>query len=267
MSNLTSIEKSKLESFLEMGSGYVLDFSNRTLKEFILENTNLDIYETKYEYYSSSKANRLRAFWKEESNCIIGKLIETLLEYWSTQKLLQSQDISTSEQKLFDECKAISKRLLEEISTNEEVDNIELDVHFEKIQQQIIEQIQSAKFTIWIAVAWFTANVLFEQLILKKKQGVNVQLIIIDDDINGKSGLNYEKEFETYRIRKTGQYENIMHYKFCIIDLKTVIHGSYNWTKKAQYNNEAITILNNYKKAEEFAEQFLQLKNNYLNFS
>jgi phosphatidylserine/phosphatidylglycerophosphate/cardiolipin synthase-like enzyme len=266
MSNLTSIEKTKLESFLGMSSGYILDFSNRTLKEFILENTNLDIYDTKYEYSSGSKANRLRAFWKEESNYIVGNLIETLLEYWSTQKLLQSQDISPSEQKLFDECKAISKRLLEEISVNEEADNIKLDVHFEKIQQQITEQIQSAKFTIWVAVAWFTDNVLFEHLILKNKQGVNVQLIIIDDDINGKSGLNYEKEFETYRIRKTGRYENMMHNKFCIIDLKTVIHGSYNWTKKAQYNNEAITVLNNYKKTEEFADQFIHLKNNYRNF-
>jgi hypothetical protein len=43
MSDLTSIEKAKLEKLLEMESGYVLDFSNRTFQEFILESVKLDI--------------------------------------------------------------------------------------------------------------------------------------------------------------------------------------------------------------------------------
>ena len=37
MSDLTSIEKIKLEKLLEMYDGYVLDFSNWTFKEFVLE--------------------------------------------------------------------------------------------------------------------------------------------------------------------------------------------------------------------------------------
>ena len=87
MSDLTSIEKIKLEKLLEMDSGYVLDFSNRTFQEFVLENLNIDIYDEKYNYNSGSKANRLRGFWKEESNSTVGELIETLLEYWRTKKL------------------------------------------------------------------------------------------------------------------------------------------------------------------------------------
>jgi len=72
----------------------------------------------------------------------------------------------------------------------------------------------------------------------------------------------FEDKFETYRKRKHGTHENnIMHYKFCVIDSKTVIEGSYNWTKKAQYNNEHITITsNNYEFAEKFAERFIKLK-------
>jgi len=34
MSDLTSVEKLKLEKIFEMGGGYVLDFSNRTFQEF-----------------------------------------------------------------------------------------------------------------------------------------------------------------------------------------------------------------------------------------
>ena len=44
MSDLRKIEKLKLEKMLDMGGGYVLDFSNRTFEEFILDSTRLDIY-------------------------------------------------------------------------------------------------------------------------------------------------------------------------------------------------------------------------------
>jgi phosphatidylserine/phosphatidylglycerophosphate/cardiolipin synthase-like enzyme len=139
-------------------------------------------------------------------------------------------------------------------------DEIEVEVHFEEIQQQIIDQIRSARFLIWVAVAWFTDKKLMNELYLKKKEGVNVQIIIIDDEINGKVTPALETHFETYRIKPEGKYENIMHNKFCIIDLRTVIHGSYNWTVKAQYNKETIAIDNSKEIAEKFAAQFIGLK-------
>ena len=87
MANLTSIEKLKLEKFFDMSGGYILNFSNRTFQEFVLDNTQIDIYNEKYSYDSGSKANRLRAFWEKESNFIVGKLLSNLLEYWKAQKL------------------------------------------------------------------------------------------------------------------------------------------------------------------------------------
>jgi len=67
MSDLTGPEKTGFERMLGMGSGYVLDFSNRTFSEFILDITGRGIYDARYDYESGSKANRLRGFWKEES--------------------------------------------------------------------------------------------------------------------------------------------------------------------------------------------------------
>lgn len=81
MSSLTKIEKRKLERLFEMGGGYVLDFSNRTFAEFVLDSTGLDIYSTQYEYASGSKANRLRAFWETESDRTVGKLLVELLAH------------------------------------------------------------------------------------------------------------------------------------------------------------------------------------------
>jgi hypothetical protein len=80
MSDLTFLERRRFEQFLGMSSGYVLDFSNRTFAEFILESTGRQIYTPHYEYGSGSKANRLRAFWQKEENSIVGKLMGDILD-------------------------------------------------------------------------------------------------------------------------------------------------------------------------------------------
>ena len=112
MSDLTSKDKLFIERFLGMSSGYVLDFSNRTFEEFILENTGIDIYDDKYNYSSGSKANRLRSFWEKESNYIVGKTIKALIEHRKTTVILGYQKIDDKENSLIVECEKIAERLL-----------------------------------------------------------------------------------------------------------------------------------------------------------
>jgi hypothetical protein len=81
MSNFTYLEKRKFEQLLGMSSGYVLDFSNRSFAEFVLDSTGRDIFDTRYDYGSGSKANRLRAFWAKEENGLVGKLMRDMLDY------------------------------------------------------------------------------------------------------------------------------------------------------------------------------------------
>ena len=107
MSDLSPIEKIKLEKLFGMETGYVLDFSNYSFKEFILESINIDIYDENYSFRSGSKANRLRAFWKKESNKTVGELLEKLLEYWE----IQNPTLTFEDQKLLDGCKKIASRL------------------------------------------------------------------------------------------------------------------------------------------------------------
>ena len=114
MSDLTNIEKLKLEKFFQMGGGYVLDFSNRTFGEFIASSVGLSIYSTKYEDNGSSKANRFRMFWQKENNYIVGKLITEMIEYWKVDKISNSQDITKEEQSICNECERIGNRLLQE---------------------------------------------------------------------------------------------------------------------------------------------------------
>lgn len=90
-----------------MSGGYVLDFSNRTFAEFVLDSTGKDVYGTKYNNFntSGSKANRLRSFWAIEPNHVVGKLLSDLLEY---QKSFSVYD---HDEQLFQDCMRISQRL------------------------------------------------------------------------------------------------------------------------------------------------------------
>ena len=83
MSDLTKMEKRKLERALGMPSGYVLNFSNRTFEDFFVETLNIEIYDQKYDYESGSKANRMRAFWDVESNFIVAQALEALVTDWA----------------------------------------------------------------------------------------------------------------------------------------------------------------------------------------
>lgn len=139
MADLTTTEKLKLEKLLEMGGGYVLDFTNRSFQELTLESLDVDIYDEKYNHYGNSKANRLRAFWKQESNFKAGVLIESLLEYWKTKRLINKQAIKTEEQELFEACCDISKRLKGE-ATKEYENHRKKDENFSSVQSELLAE-------------------------------------------------------------------------------------------------------------------------------
>ena len=111
MSSLTYVEQMKFETLFGMETGYVLDLTNWTFKRFVWESARLDVYDETYNYKTGSKANRLRAFWTQEPNQVVGTLLLDLLEHWKTWKLGSSSQIAASEQQLFDECQGIATRL------------------------------------------------------------------------------------------------------------------------------------------------------------
>ena len=81
MSDMSNTEKRSFERFFSMSSGHVLDFSNRTFEEFVLDSVGKSIYDSKYDNASGSKANRLRAFWTIEPNYLVAKLLGDMLQY------------------------------------------------------------------------------------------------------------------------------------------------------------------------------------------
>ena len=64
-----------------MQSGYVLNFSDRTFSDFVMDATGKRIFDSAYQHASGSKANRLRAFWSNEPDHVVAQLLGALLEY------------------------------------------------------------------------------------------------------------------------------------------------------------------------------------------
>lgn len=81
MSRLGTREKRVLESLLGMSSGYVLNFSDRTIGEFFDDELGIDFFDEKYNINSGSKANRMRGFWKSASDTLVAKSIRALCDY------------------------------------------------------------------------------------------------------------------------------------------------------------------------------------------
>ena len=120
-----------------------------------------------------------------------------------------------------------------------------VEAHFKNIRNSIINEIEKAKKTVNIAVYWFTNHELFDIIYQKQLSGVKCQLIIHNDYINNRNtGLPFQKFIEAGGKFFFSDEENPMHNKFCIIDNKVLINGSYNWTYYAENkNSENILII------------------------
>lgn len=133
----------------------------------------------------------------------------------------------------------------------------EHDVVFEEIKEKIIQGIRGAKYTIWIAVAWFTDTDIYRELILKKNKGINIRIITSDEPTNQSLLKDFEYNFELVKISRKGY--NRLHNKFCIIDLEYVMHGSYNWSKTAPNNDETWATALDRDFVRKFADEFIEL--------
>lgn len=140
-------------------------------------------------------------------------------------------------------------------------DPIQIQAHFENIESQILNEIKLAKFSIWVCVAWITNKNIGNGLYRRHKNGLNIRIIVNDDDLTNLKGCDFKKiGIEYHKFSATNySYKNLMHHKFCIIDLKKVITGSFNWTEKANFNFENIEVIESREKAEDFASRFIKI--------
>lgn len=135
--------------------------------------------------------------------------------------------------------------------------------HFDDIRQTILDELDKATEKIVVAVYWFTNQTLFQKLMTKVSEGLKVELIIHNDYINNReAGLNFQNFIDNGGHFYFSDTYNPMHNKFCVIDGKTLINGSYNWTYYAEdRNRENVLLIKDEKETiDAFITEFDRLK-------
>lgn len=124
---------------------------------------------------------------------------------------------------------------------------IVVESYFGDILSKIQSELFDAGRSIRIAVSWFTNYALFKTVNELADKGVDVEIVINNDLINnGGYCLNFNELISKESVRfYLVEYPHLLHHKFCIIDDKTVINGSYNWTRFSGSNYENIMIIRN----------------------
>ena len=107
VSSLTTVDRRYLEDILDMGGGYVLDFTDATFAEFF-NHYSVNIHSHRYQTYGSSKAKKLRAFWDVGSDRLVGRVLSEMLDNYEADCDLNGRAVDTG---LLTKCRAIAARL------------------------------------------------------------------------------------------------------------------------------------------------------------
>jgi predicted protein tyrosine phosphatase len=88
MPNIRSIDMLFLDELFEMGGGYVLNFSDRTISRFFAEELNVDIDDPTYAENGGSKGKRLRCYLQKVD---VPTVVRTLKALWEYREALRMQ--------------------------------------------------------------------------------------------------------------------------------------------------------------------------------
>ncbi|OOY33821.1 abortive phage resistance protein [Solemya velum gill symbiont] len=89
-----------IDEIFEMGSGYVLNFSDRTMAEFFEDEFGIEIYQEKFDFKGTSKAKHLRAFIEVEDGYTVGQVLRKLWNYRNSYT--ERDHIERDEKRLFE---------------------------------------------------------------------------------------------------------------------------------------------------------------------
>lgn len=94
MSNLRSIDMRFLDEVFEMGSGDVLDFSHRTLRELFAGDLDVDVGDPMYSKDGTSKARLVSCFLRTVDDLSASKTLKAL---WQHRQALRERRTGKSD--------------------------------------------------------------------------------------------------------------------------------------------------------------------------
>lgn len=141
---------------------------------------------------------------------------------------------------------------------------MELKTYFENHKQIIETELFEAKSKVYIAVAWINFKEyfnIFDEILNRK---IELNIICSDNSQNRAHKILIQKLKDNgakIKLLEMPHYKNHMHHKFVIIDDKTVMNGSFNWSPNATKSFENIMVIKNIPdEAKHFIIEFKKLQ-------
>lgn len=132
-----------------------------------------------------------------------------------------------------------------------------------EIKQRIISEIEKASQNIFVAMAWFTDRDIANAIINAKKRNITVDIVLSSNAQNETVKQMFKAENISIHAFETGDERGIMHHKFCLIDNRISINGSYNYSYNASNNNvENIQVTDDLNTYRQLFAEFERLKYN-----
>lgn len=141
-------------------------------------------------------------------------------------------------------------------------DSENIDVYFcpeDFCADKVIEKINLAEKNIDLAIYSFSLDEIAQALINANKRGVKVRVVF--DYLQASANYSVDELIELEGIDiKIRKASGSMHNKFCIIDKKVVLTGSFNYSVNAnERNDENLVILNYENIAKEYFNEFEEI--------
>lgn len=132
-----------------------------------------------------------------------------------------------------------------------------------EIKQRIISEITNASQCIYLAMAWFTDRDIASVIIDAKSRNVLVDIVLSSNASNETVKLMLKGANISVHAFDTGDERGMMHHKFCLIDNKISINGSYNYSYNASNNNvENIQVSDDPNTYRQFYSEFERIRYN-----
>ncbi len=129
----------------------------------------------------------------------------------------------------------------------------------EACRNTITNQIDTAVKQLQICVFTISDDAISSKLIVAHKRGVAIK-VITDNDKSMDDGSDIYELSRAGIAVKMDNTSNHMHHKFMIADQRTLITGSYNWTRSAaRYNHENILLTHESGVVKSFSTEFDRL--------
>ena len=123
----------------------------------------------------------------------------------------------------------------------------------------ILGQLGQARATLDICVFTITDDRIARAILDAHARRVRVR-VITDNDKQYDGGSDIERLRSAGIATKVDETEHHMHHKFALVDGKTLLNGSYNWTRSAgAFNEENLIVTSEAGLIQAFQRQFAEL--------